>query len=80
MFGLDIGALITLLAPFIIKLLEYLLDRSKLTREQSKALIELIRQSQKQPVSSVEIKRILQSATDDILEHEKEINKSRGSQ
>ena len=67
------ASLITLLAPVIIKLVEYLLDKSKLTKEQAKGLLELIKESQKKPISSVRIKEILSNAEQDIRDQEKKL-------
>ena len=64
------AGLITLLAPVIIKLVEWLLDKSKLNKEQAKAILELIKESQSQPVSSQRIREILSSADDDIKKQE----------
>ena len=68
---MSVGAIITLLAPVIIKLVEWLLDRSKLTKAQAKAIVDLIKQSQKFPVPSVMMKEMLENAEDDIMKQER---------
>lgn len=63
-----------------LKLLEFFLDRSKLTKEQQTALLELIKESQKVPVSSTKIKEMLSSAKEDIRKQEEELrNKKKPS-
>jgi polyhydroxyalkanoate synthesis regulator phasin len=62
-----------MIVSFVLKLVEWLLDRSKLNKEQAKALLEIIKESQSQPVSSVRIKKIISDAEEDIRRQEKEL-------
>lgn len=71
MMGLE--TILTMGFTIVLKLLEFFLDRSKLSKEQSKALLDLIKESQKVPVSSTKIAQMLSRAEDDILEQERKI-------
>ena len=56
------------LFPLLMKILEWILDKSKMTREQKKAFVQFVKDSQKDPQPSVRLMNMVEAQEKELME------------
>jgi len=56
------------LFPLLLKILEWILDKSKMTREQKKAFVQFVKDSQKDPQPSVRLMNMVEAQEKELME------------
>ena len=57
-----------ILFPLLMKILEWILDKSKMTREQKKAFVQFVKDSQKDPQPSVRLMNMVEAQEKELME------------
>ena len=56
------------LFPLLLKIVEWILDKSKMTREQKKAFVQFVKDSQKDPQPSVRLMNMVEAQEKELME------------